>query len=106
MAKKKNDDILEKLSALNPRVPTKTRSEIGKTLPEESFSKIEISKMDYTDLVRANAMTLQKMCVLMIDDAQHFQGTALKGWKRFFDMLTEMVIFNTRFLIEIIHLKK
>ena len=107
MAKKQQDEIIEKLSALKPNVPTSSRSAVAisnkKTTVEVSKEKDELS---ISSLMRNNVSEVLQWGGIMVKESEQVFLTVLDGWQQSFTLYTTLMLKNLNYIINFLSKKK
>lgn len=107
MAKKQQKEIIEKLSALKPNVPTRSRSAVPiikkKTTIEASSDKDELNILS---LLRNNASEVFQWGGSMVKESEHVFLTLLDGWQTTFTLYTTLMLKNINYIINFVSAKK
>jgi hypothetical protein len=108
MTKKKKIDIAEKLNALNPKIPTRTRiiksDDTNNSSSKEpiDFEKIFQVPFGTLNLFYENMSTMEKLGKSMIEDNKRFQGLFFESFTNKINILYEMMHTHMNFTSEIL----
>lgn len=107
MAKKQQDEIIEKLSALKPNVPTSSRSTVSvsnkKTTREVST---EENDLNISTLMRNNVSEVLKWGGMMVKEGEQVFLTVFDGWQKTFTLYTTLLLKNLDYIIDFVSTKK
>ena len=104
MPKKKKVDIAKQLSALNPSIPTRTRTtEPGIIKGSEPEQSIETERMFHPPhgaifLLYENITVMEKIRRTILEDANRFQDLAFKSFNNIMSILYETMHTNMNFV--------
>jgi hypothetical protein len=108
MTKKKKIDIANKLNALNPRVPTRTRiiksDDTNNLRSKESVGSEKIIPVPFGTLYLfyENMSAMEKLGKSMIEDTKRFQGLFFESFTNKLSILYEIIHTNMNFTSEIL----
>jgi hypothetical protein len=108
MTKKKKIDIAEKLNALNPKIPTRTRiitsDDTNNSRSKEpiDFEKIFQGPFGTLNLLYENMSAMEKLGKSMIEDNQRFQGLFFESFTIKLNIFYEMMHTHMNFTSEIL----
>ncbi len=108
MVKKKKIDIAGQLNALNPSIPTRTRTykAVGQYVPESKGSPASDNNhqipIGILSLLYENLFVAEKLRKSMVEDSRRFQDLFFKSFTNILNILYESMHTNLKFTSEIL----
>ncbi|RMD59164.1 MAG: hypothetical protein D6828_01905 [Nitrospirae bacterium] len=96
MAKKKKDEIAEKLSALKPNIPTSTR----RVSKSPKIEKEEVEKRDESILLmRDNLSAFEELNSIFLGVNYELFKSLIQSWQKTLNIYAEILVNNTSYLL-------